>query len=70
MLAVYRREAAEIFLAAAKDRERAVHRVLASLPTVRIGEAELRAVDPDLGSFWNLNTAEDWSRAEAEFRSR
>lgn len=70
LLAVYRREAAAVFLAAAKDRERAVHRVLASLPTVRIDEAELRSVDPDLDSLRNLNTPEEWSSAERDYRSR
>lgn len=70
LLAVYRREVADIVLAAAKDRERAVHRVLASLPTVRIDEAELRSVDPDLDSLRNLNTPEEWSRAEADYRAR
>jgi len=70
LLAVYRREAAAIFLAAAKDRERAVHRVLASLPTVRVDEAELRSVDPDLDSLRNLNTPEEWSRAEDDYLSR
>ena len=70
LLAVYRREAAALFLAAAKDRERAVHRVLASLPTVRIGEAELRSADPDLDSLRNLNTPEEWSSAERDYRAR
>lgn len=70
LVAVYRRQVAAVFLAAAKDRERAVHRVLASLPTVRIDEAELRSVDPDLDSLRNVNTQEEWSRAEDDYLSR
>lgn len=70
LLAVYRHEVASILLAAAYAGERAVHRVVASLPVVRVGEDELRAVDPELSSFQNLNTPEDWREAEVRFRSR
>lgn len=70
LLAVYRQEAAPILLAAASEGERAVHRVIASLPTVRVGEEELRAADPELVSFQNVNTPDDWLKAEVRFRSR
>jgi molybdopterin-guanine dinucleotide biosynthesis protein A len=39
-------------------------RAVAALPLVRITGDELRTVDPELESFENLNTPEDWSRAE------
>jgi molybdenum cofactor guanylyltransferase len=70
LLAVYRREVAPILLAAASDGERAVHRVIASLPTVRVGEDELRTADPELASFQNVNTPDDWQQAEIRFRAR
>lgn len=34
------------------------------VPTVRVAEAELRAVDPDLASLANLNTPDDLARAQ------
>jgi molybdopterin-guanine dinucleotide biosynthesis protein A len=68
LLAAYRPEVAPILLAAAADGERAVHRVIASLPAVRVGEDELRSVDPELVSFQNLNTPDDWRQAEVRFR--
>jgi molybdopterin-guanine dinucleotide biosynthesis protein A len=70
LLAVYRPEVAAILLAAAYDGERAVHRVIASLPTIRVSEDELRAADPTLASFQNVNTPDDWRQAEVRFRSR
>jgi molybdopterin-guanine dinucleotide biosynthesis protein A len=70
LLAVYRQEVAAILLAAAYDGERAVHRVIASLPTVRVGEDELRAADPELICFQNVNTPDDWREAEVRFRLR
>jgi molybdopterin-guanine dinucleotide biosynthesis protein A len=70
LFAVYRQEVAAILLAAAYDRERAVHRAIASLPVVRVGEDELRAADPELVSFQNINTPEDWRHAEVRFQPR
>jgi molybdenum cofactor guanylyltransferase len=70
LLSVYRPEVAAILLAAASDGERAVHRVIASLPTIRVSEDELRAADPTLASFQNVNTPDDWRQAEVRFRSR
>jgi molybdopterin-guanine dinucleotide biosynthesis protein A len=65
LLALYRREAAAILLAATHSGERAAVRAVAALPVVRVSEAEFRGADPDLISFTNLNTPEDWSRAES-----
>jgi len=70
LLAVYRPEVATILLAAAYEGERAVHRVIASLPAVRVGEDELRTADPELVSFQNVNTPDDWQKAEVRFRLR
>lgn len=70
LLAVYRQEVAAILLAAASDGERAVHRVIASLPAVRVGEDELRTADPELVSFQNVNTPDDWQQAEVRFGAR
>ena len=70
LLAVYRQDVAAILLAAAYGGERAVHRVIASLPAVRVAEDELRGADPELVSFQNVNTPDDWRQAEVRFRSR
>jgi molybdopterin-guanine dinucleotide biosynthesis protein A len=65
LLALYRSETAPILFAATHSGERAAVRAVAALPLVRVGPEELRSVDPELESFENLNTPEDWSRAEA-----
>lgn len=64
LLALYHREAAPILLAATHSGERAAHRAIAALPLVRVTDGELREVDPELESFQNLNTPEEWARAE------
>jgi molybdopterin-guanine dinucleotide biosynthesis protein A len=70
LLAVYRPEVAPMLLAAAYDGERAVHRAIAALPSVLVGEDELRTADPELISFQNVNTPDDWQKAEVRFRLR
>lgn len=64
LLALYRREAAPVLFAATHSGERAAVRAVAALPLVRIRGDDLRSVDPALESFENLNTPEDWARAE------
>ena len=64
MLALYRSEAAAILLASAQSGERSIVRAVAGLPMVRMSESELRKVDPELNSFRNLNTPEEWDLAE------
>lgn len=64
LLALYRREAASILFAATHSGERAAGRAVAALPLIRITREDLKTVDPRLESFENLNTAEDWARAE------
>jgi molybdenum cofactor guanylyltransferase len=46
--------------------ERAVHATFDVLRTTWIDDAALRAVDPDLGSFTNVNTPEDLRRIDLE----
>jgi molybdopterin-guanine dinucleotide biosynthesis protein A len=70
LLALYRPEVAPILLATAYDGERAVHRAIASLPMALVGEDELRTADPELASFQNVNTPDDWREAEVRFRLR
>ncbi|MEA2696045.1 MAG: molybdenum cofactor guanylyltransferase [Myxococcales bacterium] len=43
----------------------AVHRFLRRLPVIWLDEPALRAVDPSLRSFTNVNTPADWKAAEA-----
>lgn len=69
LLALYRREAASILFAATHSGERAAVRAVAALPLVRVTREELRTVDPGFESFENLNTPEDWERAEARMGS-
>jgi molybdopterin-guanine dinucleotide biosynthesis protein A len=47
---------------------RAVHETFAALATTWLDEPALRAVDPDLRSFTNVNTPEDLRRARGEER--
>jgi molybdopterin-guanine dinucleotide biosynthesis protein A len=46
----------------------AVHRFLQRLPVIWLDEPALRAVDPSLRSFTNVNTPADWKAAEAPDR--
>jgi molybdopterin-guanine dinucleotide biosynthesis protein A len=65
LCAVYRRSVAaalEMQLAAG---ERRLTRTTAGLTAHRPGVPELRQIDPDLRSFINVNTAEDYERALA-----
>lgn len=68
LCALYRRDAAPILMAAAREGERALTRVAAALPLVQVTEAEVRVIDPDLESFTNLNTPEEWERAAERLR--
>ncbi|HLH76467.1 MAG TPA: molybdenum cofactor guanylyltransferase [Candidatus Binataceae bacterium] len=66
LCAAYRRSdaltAIDALLAAKETRLRAL---LERLATRWLRESELRALDPELASFFNLNTAEDYLRAQA-----
>lgn len=50
------------FSRALAEGERAVHRVLGLISAVRVDESELRAIDPALTSFVNLNEPRDLMR--------
>jgi molybdopterin-guanine dinucleotide biosynthesis protein A len=63
--AVYRKT----FLAPARRqierRELKISLVFDAVSTVRVAETDVRRLDPDIQSFWNLNTPEDYQRALA-----
>jgi molybdopterin-guanine dinucleotide biosynthesis protein A len=62
LVALYARRALPLLEAASSAGERAVHRVLAGLRVVYVDEEALRAEDPDLSSFVNVNTEADLQR--------
>lgn len=67
--AVYRREPCLEAIAAALDAGQ--RRMISWFPSVKVlawEEAELRRYDPDLLAFENVNTAEEFARAEARAR--
>ncbi len=62
--AAYRREPAAATLAAMAAAGEARLRTLAGrIDARRVGEAELRALDPELRSLFDIDTAEDYTRA-------
>jgi molybdenum cofactor guanylyltransferase len=64
LCAAYRREAASVALAAMEDAGEHRLTLIATRLSVRtIDETALRAIDPDLRSFVNVNTAADYARA-------
>ncbi len=65
MHAVFRRhELIEAIGLAQRDGEQRLFKVFESLEPLFIDEHELRAVDPDLHTLFNVNSAEDLARAE------
>ncbi len=62
--AVYRkREAAAAMRALAARGETRLVAIADAIRTRRVGEEELRGIDPELRSFFNLNTAADYAEA-------
>jgi len=64
--AVYRRE--PCLSAVERAIRRGERRLISFLPSVRVRyveEQELRTVDPELRSFWNANTPEEWQQVVA-----
>lgn len=47
-----------------------IDRLYESLRVRYVDEAEMRPLDPDLLSFWNLNTREEWAVAQAQAAAR
>jgi len=60
LVAAYSRRCLEPGRAALKGGKRAVAAMLDQVRVVVVEEAELREADPDLGSFFNVNTWEDY----------
>ena len=60
LVAAYSRRCLEPGRAALKGGKRAVAAMLDQVRAVVVEEAELREADPDLGSFFNVNTWEDY----------
>jgi len=65
LCAAYRRGSADLIEALAQGGEARLNAVTERLAVHRVAEAELRLVDPDLRSFLNVNTPEDYARALA-----
>jgi molybdenum cofactor guanylyltransferase len=64
LAAVYRRSVLPEVEALLASGLRRMHELLERRPTVRVGEADLRKVDPALASLQNLNTPEDLESAQ------
>lgn len=62
--AVYVRDLLPRIEAQLEERRYRLHDLLSGLDIRWVEEAELRAVDPDLRSLLNVNTPEDWLRAQ------
>ncbi len=63
LCAVYHRRCAEMLQAEMLSGSLALRRAVQSLNLRRVGEDRIRAVDPQLASFTNLNTPDDYKRA-------
>ena len=63
--AVYRKSVLKPARTRVQRRELKVAPVFDAVSTVWVQEADLRVLDPDLRSFWNLNTPDDYERALA-----
>jgi molybdenum cofactor guanylyltransferase len=65
LCAVYRRSVAPVIEMQLASGERRLARIAGALTAHRPGDLELRQIDPDLRSFLNINTPEDYDRALA-----
>jgi molybdenum cofactor guanylyltransferase len=61
--AVYRKRCANAIGKLAATGEKRLTANASAVNARRVGEVELRALDPDLRSFFNVNTPEDYARA-------
>jgi molybdopterin-guanine dinucleotide biosynthesis protein A len=61
--AVYRRDCAETLAAMRKKGENRLHEIVNFAKVRIVPEDEIRALDPELLSFFNVNTPEDYQRA-------
>jgi molybdopterin-guanine dinucleotide biosynthesis protein A len=65
LCAVYRRDVARVIEAQLVSGERRLTRITAGLRAHRPDELQLREIDPDLRSFMNVNSPEEYNRALA-----
>ena len=65
LCAVYRYTVVPRLLQFLQADGRAVHKALENLTIKRIGEGELRRIDPELKTFTNINTPEELAAFEA-----
>jgi molybdopterin-guanine dinucleotide biosynthesis protein A len=65
LCAVYRRGVEGLIRARIAAGERRLTRIVGDLNAYHPGEAQVRRVDPELGSFMNVNSPEDYARALA-----
>jgi molybdenum cofactor guanylyltransferase len=63
--AVYRRRCAAALRAMEARGEARLHAISAEVRTRRLSEADMRAIDPELASFININSPADYRRALA-----
>ena len=63
--AVYRKSVLKPARQRIERRELKVAPVFDAVPTIWVQEKDLRVLDPDLRSFWNLNTPDDYESALA-----
>ena len=63
--AVYRKSVLAPARRQIERRKLKISLVFDAVSTVKVPEADLRMLDPDLRSFWNLNTPEEYQRALA-----
>jgi molybdopterin-guanine dinucleotide biosynthesis protein A len=61
--AVYRKHCANAIAALAASGEKRLTSSAGAVNARKVGEHELRAIDPELSSFFNVNTPEDYQRA-------
>ena len=69
LCAVYRHSAAPGLLRYLETGERSARGAVATLRMKRIGEGVLRRIDPNLISFTNANTPEEWQQAQRLLKS-
>lgn len=61
--AVYRKDCAKTLADMRKNGENRLHKIVNLVKARIVPEEEIRALDPDLLSFFNVNTPEDYQRA-------
>jgi molybdenum cofactor guanylyltransferase len=65
LFAVYSKDCLTVMEQQIKEDKLKIQRMFHRFKVKKIAESELRKKDPELISFFNINTAEDWKRAQA-----